>query len=299
MNLLTFDIEEWTIEKMYFGGRSKRIDCFDYHLNHILDLLDATNNSATFFCLGRIAKDYPYVIKAIASRGHEIGCHSDSHKWITTMRPDEFNEDTHAAVNSLENITGKKIESYRAPAFSIGESNLWAFDILARNGITNDASVFPGARDFGGFPSFTAQEPCKILYNGIVINEFPLKLYGVPFTGRKLAFSGGGYFRLMPLTFVKNRIAKSSYSMCYFHIDDLITERIPFLSNKEYEQFFHEYGSMVKRMARYFKSNIGRSTCLNRLDQLVESFNFVSIRQYLKRNEIIDSIQLEERTHHK
>ena len=36
---------------------------------------------------------------------------------------------------------------------SIGEENLWVFDILAENGITTDSSIFPSKRDFGGFPS--------------------------------------------------------------------------------------------------------------------------------------------------
>ena len=70
------------------------------------------------------------------------------------MTRDEVLEDTCLAVNALEQCIGKKVKSYRAPAFSVGKDNQWVFEILAQCGIENDSSVFPASRDFGGFPDF-------------------------------------------------------------------------------------------------------------------------------------------------
>ena len=79
MNILSFDIEEWYIEKKFSGGRQERYQEFDRYLKLILDTLYENNTKATFFCLGKMATDFPEVIKLIANKGHEIGCHSDEH----------------------------------------------------------------------------------------------------------------------------------------------------------------------------------------------------------------------------
>ncbi len=40
--------------------------------------------------------------------------------------------------------------------------------------------------------------------------------------GKSVTFSGGGYFRLVPLWLQKNFIERMDYVMFYFHINDLI-----------------------------------------------------------------------------
>lgn len=290
MNILTFDIEEWYIEKVYGGDSKKRYSEFDRLLNRILNLLDEHNLSATFFCLGRIASDFPHVVRTIAQRGHEIGSHSHMHRWVNKMTPDEFQADTAAAVSAIEDVTGQKVVSFRAPAFSIGEHCKWAIDILAANGIENDASIFPGVRDFGGFPAFTEQKPCIIEYNGCQIKEFPIPLYKLPLIGTEIAYSGGGYFRLLPLSLAKSQISKSDYSMCYFHIEDLLPEKAQLKTREEYERYFNEPGPLYKRLARYFKANVGRSLSIVKFENLLAEFNFCSISEYKDHNEMFCNI---------
>lgn len=279
MNILSFDIEEWSIEKDYFGGKKNGYAEFDRLLDHILAQLDARGIKATFFCLGKMAIDFPHVIKKIDAGGHEIGSHSHAHKWVNKMRPDEFREDTRLAVFAIEDLIGRKVKSFRAPAFSIGESNKWAFEVLTEFGIENDASVFPGARDFGGFPNFTEQSPCIIEYNGISINEFPIPLYDLPLIHKQLAYSGGGYFRLLPLWFVKNQMKKSTYNMCYFHIEDVLTEKTKLMSKVDYEEYFKEPGTLKNRYLRHFKSNVGRGKTMRNLERLLNAFEFHSIAE--------------------
>ena len=275
MNILTFDIEEWFIEKAYKGNRLEKFAKFDSYLENILNLLNETNTKATFFCVGKMAIEFPEVIKRIAAEGHEIGCHSNVHTWLNKMSNEEILHDTQEAVDSLEKCIGMKVKSYRAPAFSIGDKNKWTFEILAKCGIERDASVFPAARDFGGFSSFGHKEPALIFFNGIQIKEFPICT--TKLLGKEIAFSGGGYFRFFPLWFVKSKLKKNSYSMCYFHIGDLLPETNGLLSKKEYEDYFKENGSLINRYKRYFKSNFGKKNSWNKLDDLVHSFDFVNL----------------------
>ncbi len=290
MNILTFDIEEWVLEEDYFGNRKEKYAEFDRTLDHILELLDKNNQSATFFCLGKLALDFPYVIKKIASNGHEIGSHSYAHKWVNKMTPDEFKEDTLSAIKALEDISGEKVVSFRAPAFSIGESNKWAIEILAESGINNDASIFPGVRDFGGFPSFNEQTPCQIEYNGCTLNEFPIPLYRLPIIGKNLAYSGGGYFRLLPLSFIKSRLNVNDYNMCYFHIEDLLTQKVKLMTKNEYEDYFKEPGTFKNRYLRYLKSNIGRGNAMKSLEILLRNYMFISIKEFILNNSLNNNI---------
>lgn len=278
MNILSFDIEEWFIEKHFKEGEAWKYAEFDSMLDRILDLLDQHSIKATFFCLGELAIDFPSVIKRIADRGHEIGCHSNSHRWINKMTPKEFREDTLTALTNLEQLIGNKVKSYRAPAFSIGESNKWAFEILAEAGIENDASIFPAIRDFGGFPAFKGGScPCKIEYNGISINEFPITMTKLPIFGKEIAYSGGGYFRILPFHFVKSKIRIEDYVMCYFHIADLLDFKSKFMSKDEFEEYFKTSGTLRNRILRYFKSNIGRKRTFTGLSKLLDEFKFYTV----------------------
>lgn len=200
------------------------------------------------------------------------------------MTPNDFREDTRSAVFAIEDLIGKKVKSFRAPAFSVGESNKWAFEVLAEYGIENDASVFPGTRDFGGFPDFTEQQPCIIEYNGIYINEFPIPLCTMPLLKKQIAYSGGGYFRLLPLVFVKRQINNSPYNMCYFHIEDLTTKKYKLLSKVEYEDYFKEPGTLKNRYFRYLKSNVGRGNAMRNLEKLLAACKFQSIAEYREQN---------------
>ncbi len=47
----------------------------------ILDILDTYGIKGTFFLLGDSAKKYPEEVKAIYERGHDVACHSMSHKY--------------------------------------------------------------------------------------------------------------------------------------------------------------------------------------------------------------------------
>ena len=276
MNLLTFDIEEWYLNHKKNGSKEKYTE-YDRYLDAILNKLDERKLKATFFCVGEMGRFFPEVIKIIQMHGHEIGCHSNIHTWLNKMTEAECREDTRRAVDSLEQCIGEKVISYRAPAFSIGEINKWAFEILAENGIERDASVFPAERDFGGFPNFGQKTPCILEYNEIRLKEFPICTAKI--LGKENAYSGGGYFRFFPLDFVEKEMKKSPYAMCYFHIGDLVPESHGVMSKEAYEAYFKEEGTIKARYIRYFKSNLGKKNAFQKMMQLIDDNSFLNLSQ--------------------
>ena len=276
MNIITFDTEEWYTE---FKGlqRPEEYALFDEKLDHIMESLEQKGTKGTFFCVGQLAVHFPDVLKKILRGGHEIGCHSNVHNWLNKMTYKECLADTKAAVDAIEQCTGEKVLSYRAPAFSIGKKNLWSFDVLAECGIERDSSVFPAQRDFGGFSDFGLQEPCLVHHNGISIKEYPIPMTTV--MGKKVAYSGGGYFRFFPLGFVRNTMNKSDYSMAYFHIRDLLLESKHVMSKERYEEYFKEKGTLKARYMRYFKSSVGKKQAMSKLMKLIEQVDFINLSE--------------------
>jgi polysaccharide deacetylase family protein (PEP-CTERM system associated) len=258
MNILTIDLEEWYIYEQYpKGGREYYLPVINKYLNNILDYLDENNTKATFFCLGVIARNEPSVIKSIAERGHEIGCHSDRHLLVNRMTPNQFKEDTKVAVESLQQLTGEMVRMYRAPAFSVSEKTKWALEILIEQGIYYDSSFFPAKNGHSGFSKYDVPGPALIETNSGTIKEFPVGY--VKIGGMQLVFSGGGYFRLFPYNIIRRLMKKSEYNMAYFHIRDLDSKQKKVCS------------------LRYFQSYYGINGAYDKFLKIINEFNFVSL----------------------
>lgn len=275
MNILTFDIEEWYLEKTYFGAKDSMYAEYDRLLDELLEKLSLSGLKGTFFCVGKMATEFPAVIRRIDEAGHEVGCHSNTHQWLNKMTIEEAMEDTHAAVDSLEQCIGKKVKSYRAPAFSIGSTNKWIFEVLTTNGITCDASIFPASRDFGGFPNFSKMEPTIVRYNGKEIHEFPIATAKV--FNKDIAYSGGGYFRFFPYFFIEKEMKQAAYSMTYFHLGDLLPVVSGVMTKDDYERYFMEPGTMKARYLRYLKFNVGVKGSKKKLFRLLDKMTFCNI----------------------
>ena len=281
MNILTFDTEEWYIEKAANGDRKEMYPVFDGYLDRILDMLDERGVKATFFCVGGLAKFFPEVVRKIDARGHEIGCHSNEHVWLTTFDEEGLYRDTREALAAIEDVIGRKVKSYRAPAFSIGEKNKWALEVLAECGIERDASIYPSERDFGGFASFPSKTPCLLTVGRHTLQEFPICLTQA--LGKEFAFSGGGYFRLFPLPFIKSRMAGADYGMCYFHIDDLMYRKMRLQDKQSFEEYYKIPGTLKNRTLRMIKGSIGTKGAFDKMLKLVNTFDFVNLEQAAER----------------
>lgn len=255
MNILTFDIEEWfhildndsTKTEKEWNNFESRIHA---NMNRIFEMLDKLNIKATFFCLGWIAEKYPEIIREIDRRGYEVACHSSRHQLIYEQTPVEFKEDLLKSLKILENITGKKVVSYRAPGFSLTENCKWAFDILAEAGIKYDSSVFPAQRFHGGFPSFPGSEPAFIEINGSKILEFPINVIKV--AGKNIVFSGGGYFRFFPYWLIKYWTHQSPYLMTYLHPRDFDATQ-PTIEGLSFPRRFRTYYGIKSARLKFEK----------------------------------------------
>ncbi len=268
MNILTFDIEDWWVYEQYSVGRKEDyLPRLDRYLSLVLDLLDSRNIKATFFCLGAVAAKYPDVIRKIAGKKHHLGCHSFSHKFWGDATSEEVADDTRKALDTIEQITGEKVTAYRAPAFSINGSNRWIFEILAGNGIKYDSSIFPANRSFGGFANFNHIIPSILSYNGVTIKEFPISTTTI--LGKRVAFSGGGYFRMIPYWKIKGIARKSDYMMTYFHLYNF---------DKEQERHYRSFES-ESAIGRYIKNYYGLDGAYSKFIKFISDFNFVSVDQ--------------------
>lgn len=222
MNILTFDIEEWfhLLETAETENPNKW-DNFETRIykntDRILDALEGSGSKATFFIVGWIAKKYPDIVKKISEK-YEIGSHTGIHKPVWAQSKKDFKDDVCETVKLLEDISGKKVLSFRAPGFSIRQSELWAFDILADEGIVYDSSVFPGAHAHGGIPN-APFSPFKIKCHSGTIKEFPISVKRI--FGKNIIFSGGGYFRITPYPFIKKWMKQSDYNISYIHPRDM------------------------------------------------------------------------------
>ena len=273
MNILTFDIEEWYVwESLGLFSSSERKE-HDQMLDRLLNILDSKNVKATFFCVGMMAVRFPEIVKKIKERGHEIGCHSNVHTWLNKMTREECFEDTRQAIDNLQQCIGEKVVSYRAPAFSVGEQNSWAFEFLAENGIERDSSVFPALSELGGFPSFGEDIPSLISCGGKKIKEYPIAMTSV--AGKKIAFSGGGYFRFLPYWYSLKLMKKRNYNTCYFHMSDFVKERR--FTRQEYESYFKEETSLLSTYIRFAKTNLGKRSSWKKFEKLLGELEFVSL----------------------
>ena len=196
-NALTIDVEDYFqvsafaphIARSEWATRECRVE---RNVNRILEMLSQHNTKATFFTLGWVAERYPQLVRDIARQGHEVASHGYGHERASDQTQEVFYEDIHQAKVILEDLAGTEVKGYRAPSFSIGTANLWAFDCLKRAGYRYSSSVYPIAHDHYGMPD--APRFAFEVRPGLV--EIPITTLRA--LGRNLPSSGGGYFRLLP-----------------------------------------------------------------------------------------------------
>ncbi|MEK8053329.1 XrtA system polysaccharide deacetylase [Ideonella sp. DXS22W] len=196
-NALTIDVEDYFqvsamapyIPRSEWDSRECRVEA---NVERILALLAQHGVRATFFTLGWIAERYPRLVRQIVDGGHELASHGYGHERASDLSRAQFSDDITRARALLEDIGGVAVTGYRAPSFSIGQGNLWAFDCLREAGYRYSSSLFPIRHDHYGMPD--APRFAHPVRDGLL--EVPATT--VYLAGRNLPCSGGGWFRLMP-----------------------------------------------------------------------------------------------------
>ena len=223
-NALSVDVEEYFHARVFQegtnGSRTGLESRVEASTDRVLTLLGASGARATFFVLGQVAAAHPSLIRKIAGEKHEIASHGDDHELVSRQTPLEFRADVRRAKAVLEDITGEPVIGYRAPNFSIGRAQAWAYDVLMTEGFRYDSSIYPIRHDSYGdhdAPRF----PYEVRQTGDHrLIEFPIgttRLLGV-----NLPIGGGGYFRLLPMAVTRAGIRRVNARerqpvLFYFH----------------------------------------------------------------------------------
>lgn len=201
LNAFCVDLEDWFHS---FGIRSPYEDprtwddapsCVVKDTETLMRMLDDAGVRGTFLTLGWVAERHPNLVRQLAREGHEIGCHTHLHRLVFDLTPEEFEADIARSLAVLREVSGQPVNTFRAPGFSIRETEMWAFPILRRHGITVDLSIVPAVRDHGGMSSFT-RDPCILRTSEGDIRCLPNPV--MTLFGRPVPFAGGGYLRLFP-----------------------------------------------------------------------------------------------------
>jgi len=265
MKILAFDIEDWfhildhpsTRAEAQWSNFESRLEA---NLNRLLEMLSRHRQKAVFFCLGWVAQRYPHFIRKIGDAGYEIASHSHAHQLVYTQSPQQFERDLADSIKAIQDVTGRRVRAYRAPGFSITKETTWAFEMLVEQGIEIDCSVFPAGRMHGGYRDFGSAEPCTISMADTRIKEFPINFF--PFIGKRVIFSGGGYFRLLPYRLIRMMMARAPYVMTYFHPRDFDPG----------QPMIHDL-----RIDRKFRSYVGLKGALHKLQRLLNDFSFIDL----------------------
>ncbi|MGB7295251.1 MAG: polysaccharide deacetylase family protein [Candidatus Aminicenantales bacterium] len=265
LNLLTFDIEEWFQANYRLPGERpmpERDSRLERNVERLLAICARHGATATFFVLGETAERHPGLVGKIKRRGHEIASHGYRHSLIYDRTPQEFAADLRKSIGLLENLAGEKVRGFRAPSWSVGRHMNWFFSLLAENGLAYDSSLFP-LKTFLYGDSRAKAFPHKI--NDIV--ELPASTFR--FLGKRIPFASGFFFRFFSSSVIRRAVRSLNRrglpAMICLHPRE-IDPSAPRLPLPPRERFIHYH-------------NIHSTE--RKLERLLGSFRFVSIREYL------------------
>jgi len=252
-NALTIDVEDYFqvsafapyIARSEWEQRECRVE---HNVQRILELLRQHETRATFFTLGWIAERYPALVHAIVADGHELASHGYGHERASDLSEQAFAEDIGRAKKLLEDISGQAVQGYRAPSFSIGTGNLWAFDCLAAAGYRYSSSIYPIKHDHYGMPD--APRFAHQVREGLI--EVPVTTLRM--LNRNLPASGGGYFRLLPYgisrwMFKRVNAADRQAAVFYFHPWEIDTGQ-PRIAGLDRKSSFRHYVNIDRNYAK-------------------------------------------------
>jgi polysaccharide deacetylase family protein (PEP-CTERM system associated) len=209
VNALTVDIEDYfqvqaverVVTRESWDQREVRVE---RNTDEVLAIFAEGGRRATFFILGWVAKRHPALIRRIADAGHEVASHGLDHVRVDRHTPEGFRTCIGTTKRLLEDIAGVAVRGYRAPSFSIGRGQFWAYEVLAEEGYAYSSSVYPVRHDNYGIPEAPRTPFRPANAPSLVELTLPTLSAGT----RNLPAGGGGFFRLLPYAASRWSIAR-------------------------------------------------------------------------------------------
>ena len=217
---------------------------------------------ATFFILGWIADRLPGLVSEIARRGHEVASHGQMHQLNTSLTGNQLREDLLQSKNTLEDITGKKVFGYRAPSFAVNDSIL---SIVHSCGYKYDSSYNSFALNprYGKISLKNANN--ENLHKEIFPGFYELPLSNIQLGKITFPWSGGGYFRLLPLFIfikgIKGILKRQNGYVFYLHPWEL-----------DPDQPYFNQPNKLTQLRHYI--NIKQAS--SKLTKLIQKFSFAT-----------------------
>jgi polysaccharide deacetylase family protein (PEP-CTERM system associated) len=158
----------------------------------------------------------------------------------------------------LEDLIGRPVFGYRAPNFSIGPKNDWAFDILIEEGYSYASSIFPIRRPDYGDPR-APTGPHLIQRSGGTLIELPLATTVV--LGTRLPAAGGAYLRHLPFALIRRAFREHENrgvpGVFYIHPWELDPAqprlRVPPLTRLRHYGGLHRTSGRIQRLLEEFQ----------------------------------------------
>ncbi len=209
LNALSIDVEDWfhpelVREHVAVSQAERRAE---QATRPLLELLERHGVRATFFIVGEVALAAPDLVREIARRGHEIGCHTMSHRTLHELGPEGFRAELAAYGDVMAGLGVTDIAGFRAPTFSLDQRSAWAIPILAEMGYRYDSSVFPVRNPVYGVLGapltpyrIAAQDVGRPAMAG-ELWEFPMSVWQAG--PLRVPVSGGFYLRVLPWPVVR------------------------------------------------------------------------------------------------
>ena len=275
-NFLTIDVEEWfhaELPKRQLTNNTILSSNIENEIDLFIDICEKNDIKSTCFIVGKLALEKPILVQKLFNAGHEIASHSYLHRLCYELTPKEFKSDTIKSIDILENITGNKVEGYRAPSWSVNKAiSPWFYSILEECGLSYSSSVFPGKTFLYGYPEFGSKIRKA---ENTSLYEIPQQLLKL---GPSIGVSGGFYLRFFPKLFVSLFLTKyksNTPKFIYVHPWELIKSTKGLKLNM-IDNFITNYG--IKNNAKKLSYLAFRSD-FQRMDNYIKNLNQSNIKE--------------------
>lgn len=268
-NILTFDIEDWyhpnLADKDLLSSLPQE-DRVEAPTLRIINMLEDTNNKATFFVVGDVAEKFPHLVQKIVDSGHEVSSHGYRHNLVYDYTRVQFDTDIGKSVELLSSITGQPVLGYRAPSWSLGKKTPWAWEVLHAHDFIYDSSMYPFETFLYGdnsSPRFDYEIPIS---KNVSLREFPPSVAEI--LKRRVPFSGGFFFRIVPYACIKMAIRqynrRNRPAIIYLHPWEIDVDQPR--ADVDMKRKFILYANIEKTEAKLMKA--------------LREFSFTSIQDY-------------------